>query len=78
MGSAYDPRNPPTAPENYRAEAEYCRQQAEQAGEVLGIREKYLDLAEKWTAWRDKRRELTGENWANSHACLSQVHLGCA
>ena len=48
MGSAYDPRNPPTAPENYRAEAEYCRQQAEQAGEVLGIREKYLDLAEKW------------------------------
>jgi hypothetical protein len=35
-------------PEYYRAQAEYCRQQAEQAPDEFGIRRRYLDLAEKW------------------------------
>ena len=39
----------------YRAQAEHCRQQAERAVEA-GIRQKWLDFADQWDCWRDKRR----------------------
>jgi len=50
MGSISDPPNPnlPNSPQFYRAQAAYCRQQAEQAEEAVDIRQKYLDLAAKW------------------------------
>ena len=50
MGSPNDPlnRNVLGTPEYYRAQAEFCRRQAEQAADEAGIRQKYLDLAEKW------------------------------
>ena len=50
MASVNDPPNPnrPSSPQYYRAQADYCRQQAEQAEDALGIRQKYLDLAAKW------------------------------
>jgi hypothetical protein len=50
MGTVNDPRNPnrSSGPHYYRAQAEYCRQQAERAEDVQDIRQRYLDLAAKW------------------------------
>ena len=51
MAPVNDPRINPHTPEYYRAQAEYCRQQAEQAQEEFGVRQRYLDLAAKWEGW---------------------------
>ena len=50
MGSAKDPPNPnrSSGAGYYRAQAEYCRQQAEQTEDQQVIRQQYLDLAAKW------------------------------
>jgi hypothetical protein len=50
VASVEDPPNPnlPSSPQYYRAQAEYCRQQAEQAGDEGDIRQKYRELAAKW------------------------------
>ena len=50
MGSFNDPRDPnrSSGPHYFRAQAEYCRQQAEQAEDEPEIQQKYLDLATKW------------------------------
>ena len=48
-------------PEYYRAQAEYCRQQAERAGAEMGVRQTYLDLAEKWESLA--RHAETRQRW---------------
>jgi hypothetical protein len=50
MGSVNDRRNRKQvgASQYYRAQAEYCRQQAEHAETELRIRQEYLELAAKW------------------------------
>jgi hypothetical protein len=48
-------------PGYYRAQAEYCRQQAERAGDEMGVRQTYLDLAEKWESVA--RHAETSQRW---------------
>ena len=48
MASGNDHRNLRPGPEYYRAQAEYCRQRADKAEHEPGIRQKYLDLTERW------------------------------